>query len=103
MQIGAKDQIDLTGLRRAVQAVLEYYREAGVGWIMSGWFKPGISSADELPKKPRLHITDIRPENVLEGAPKYKCRQVAAMDEGELHLAFPPMGEMMENSRVGGG
>ena len=102
MQIGAKDQIELTGLRRAVVGVLEYYRQAGVGWIISGWFKPGISSAAELPKEPRLHITDIRPENVQEGAPKYKCRPRANIDEQEVHLAFPPLSEMVEDSSAGG-
>jgi hypothetical protein len=73
---------------RPPQYVLQHYREAGIGWIISGWFKPGLPPGAEVPREPKLHVTDIRPERVLQDAPIYRCPAPAALPQAELQLAF---------------
>ena len=85
----------MVGLRAACQAVLGHYREAGVNWIICGWFKPGLTPGAEVPKEPKIHVTHIAPERVLEDAPVYRCPAPVAIAERAIELAFPiqPVGD----------
>ena len=76
-------------LREACTRVLRFYEDAGVGWSISGWFKPGREAGAEVSKEANIHVTDIRPREVLDGAPVYVCPAREVGEEVEVELAFP--------------
>ena len=80
--------MDHVAVRESVRQTLHHYEEAGVNWVISGWFKPGISAGAEIAKEPRLHITHIRPQRILDDAPEYKCPVTAIAEEQRLEFAF---------------
>ncbi|XP_014674708.1 PREDICTED: uncharacterized protein LOC106814857 [Priapulus caudatus] len=91
MKMNARDLVDDVAIREACAAVLKYYKDANVGWIICGWYKPGIAAGAEVAKKPKFHVTHVRPERLLAEAPKYKCPVMPVAAAERLQLAFPRM------------
>ncbi|XP_014680051.1 PREDICTED: uncharacterized protein LOC106820002, partial [Priapulus caudatus] len=88
-KVNAGDLIDHVKVREACQDMLNFYDEAGIGWTICGWFKPGMVPGAEVAKEAKMHVTCIRPDHELDNAPRYRLPVPAVPAQQLLELNFP--------------
>ncbi|XP_014676651.1 PREDICTED: uncharacterized protein LOC106816539 [Priapulus caudatus] len=102
-KVNAGDLIDHVKVREACQEMLNFYHEAGVGWTICGWFKPGMVPGAEVAKEAEMHVTCIRPDHQLDDAPRYRFPAPAVPAQQLLELNFPVRVEVGRGVRGGRG
>ena len=95
LQEKGNQKVNIDDVRKQVKTTLAAYKDAGIKWIVSGWYKSALRTGVEVARGTRFHISSIRPERVLDVpvlTPPQRARLVPVV-HGVIRDQAPPQEE----------